>query len=139
MEFSQDDVREAVVTAVIPFVVRDRAGATSPRFGAGEAAGAPQVGRALPASRAARDDVGPGVEQAAGRVRETLDDFAGRDLAAAISAVRRAMESPGLTTTERKALAGALATVAGVMRVRDERRRRAENDWRARQCPRGDW
>lgn len=126
------------MSAVVPFVVRDRAGETSARFGAGEAAGAPQVGRALPASRAAKDDVGPGVALAAGRVREVLDEAAGRDLAAAISAIRRAMESPGLTMSERRALRGALSTVAGVMRVRDERRRQAV-DRRMLQTPRGDW
>ena len=125
------------MSAVVPFVVRDRAGQTSSRFGAGEAAGASARGAALPASRAARDDVGPGVAQASGRVREALDEAAGSDLARAISAVRRAMECPGLTTTERKALAGALATVAGVMRVRDERRQAV--DRRMLQTPRGDW
>lgn len=126
------------MSAVVPFVVRDRAGAASPRFGADEASGVSRVGAALPASRAARQDVGPGVAQASGRVSEALDDFAGRDLAAAVSALRRAMECPGLTTTERKALRGALATVAGVMRVRDERRRQVV-DRRMLQTPRGDW
>lgn len=125
------------MSAVVPFVVRDRAGAASPRFGADEASGVSRVGAASPASRAARDDVGPGVAQASGRVREALDEAAGSDLARAISAVRRAMECPGLTTTERKALAGALATVAGVMRVRDERRQAV--DRRMLQTPRGDW
>ncbi len=111
------------------------------RFGADEAAGVPGVGPGLPTSRAASGPgaaIGPGVDTAAGRVRAVLDEGAGRDLAAALSALRRAMECPGITTTERRALAGALSTVAGVARVRLERIERAANDRRARQCPRGD-
>lgn len=112
----------------------------SARFGADEASGTPQVGRAFPTPRAARlgHDVPPGVDLAACRVRHVLDGMPSPDLAAAISALRRAMESPGLTTTERKALGGALSTVAGVLRVRDERRRQAEPDRRTMQLPTGD-
>jgi hypothetical protein len=75
---------------------------------------------------------------AACRVRHVLDGMPSPDLAAAISALRRAMESPGITSTERRALRGALSTVAGVMRVRDERRRQAEPDRRTMQLPTGD-